>query len=260
MKLAVSGKGGVGKTTLTAALALLLARRGREVLAVDADPDANLAACLGMDGEKQRQIVPISRQRALIEERTGAKVREYGQIFRLNPDVSDIADNFATSHNGVALLVLGAVKRGGGGCACPENVLIRALVADLVLYRDQVLIMDMEAGVEHLGRATVRGVDTMVVVVEPGQKSVDSAYRVMSLAGDIGLTNIRLVANKVTGPDDETFVRQAFPDNELLGVIPYSEEIRLGDRQGRSVLDGMSRELVERFDEILRNLEPTTQE
>jgi CO dehydrogenase maturation factor len=255
MKVAVSGKGGVGKSTLTGALALLHARRGSRVLAVDADPDANLAACLGMDAERQREIVPISRQLALIEERTGAKVREYGQIFRLNPEVSDIADSYATLHDGVALLVLGAVERGGSGCACPENVLIRALVADLVLYRDEALFMDMEAGVEHLGRATARGVDTMLLVVEPGQRSIASARRVIAMAGEIGLEDARLVANKVTGPEDEAFIRGEFPDHELLGVIPYAEEIRRSDRDGRSVLDGLSAEVLQCFEGVLSELQ-----
>jgi len=167
MKVAVSGKGGVGKSTLAAALALLLAQRGWKVLALDADPDANLAATLGIPEEKRLQIIPVSRQADLIEQRTGAKIKQYGQIFKLNPEVSDIADSYAVQHAGVSLLVLGAIERGGSGCACPENVLIRALVADLLLYKNEALVMDMEAGIEHLGRATAQGVDAMLVVVEP---------------------------------------------------------------------------------------------
>jgi len=251
MKLAISGKGGVGKSTLAAALALLMARRNGRVLAVDADPDANLASALGMSEEMQKGIVPISRRIDLIEERTGAKVKEYGQIFKLNPDVSDIADNFAIRHNGVALLVLGAVRRGGSGCACPENVLIRALVTDLILNKDETLIMDMEAGIEHLGRATAKGVDTMLIVVEPGQRSIDSARRVMGMAGDIGLTNIAVVANKITGPEDEKFIKDGLKDRDILGFIPYSEDLRRADREGHSVLDKLSDKLVNRFERIL---------
>jgi CO dehydrogenase maturation factor len=141
LKLAVAGKGGVGKSTIAAALALLLARRGRRVLAVDADPDANLASALGVPAEKQRDIVPLSRHRALIEDRTGARGGQYGQIFKMNPEVSDIASDYAHLHDGVAILVLGAIETGGSGCACPEGVLIRALVTDLVLYRDEALVM-----------------------------------------------------------------------------------------------------------------------
>ena len=255
MKIAISGKGGVGKTTLAAALSLLMARNGRKILAVDADPDANLAAALGISEEKQRTIIPISRQVALIEERIGAKVKQYGQIFKLNPEVSDIADKFATSHNSVALLVLGAIEGGGTGCACPESTLIRALVTDLVLYKDDALIMDMEAGIEHLGRGTARGVDAMIIVLEPGQRSIDSAHRVVRMAGEIGLKNIELVANKIYGQEDEKFIRDAFPDYELLGIIPYSEQFRQSDRNGKSVLDNLSSELLMNFENILNKLE-----
>ena len=254
MKIAISGKGGVGKSTLAAALALLMARRGMKVLALDADPDANLAAALGISEKDKLKIIPISRQTALIEERTGAKVKQYGQMFKLNPEVSDIAENYAFMHQGIALLVLGAVEQGGTGCACPENVLIRALVTDLVLYKDEALIMDMEAGVEHLGRATAKGVDTMLVVVEPGQRSIDCAERIIRMCGEIGLRNIKLAANKVDGPADEQFIRNALPGFDLLGMIPYSEEIRRNDRNELSVLDGMSEELVSTFEGILKKL------
>ncbi|MCP4749680.1 MAG: AAA family ATPase [Proteobacteria bacterium] len=254
MKLAISGKGGVGKSTIAAVLALLISRHGRRVLAVDADPDANLAAALGIPEQKRERIVPLSQQVALIEERTGAKVKQYGQIFKLNPDVSDIADKFATPHENVSLLVLGAVEQGGSGCACPENILIRALITDLVLYKEEALIMDMEAGIEHLGRATAKGVETILIAVEPGRRSVDCARRIIRMSEEIGIRNIRLLANKVTGTDDEEFVRNAFPDSSLLGVIPYSEDIRLADRDGRSPLDGMNSALTERFENILNQL------
>jgi CO dehydrogenase maturation factor len=254
MKLAVSGKGGVGKSTLAAALALLMARRGWKVLALDADPDANLAATLGIPEEKRKQIIPISRQVDLIEERTGAKVKQYGQIFKLNPEVSDIAGNFAMNHEGVSLLVLGAVERGGSGCACPENVLIRALVTDLLLYNNEALVMDMEAGIEHLGRATAQGVDTMVVVVEPGLQSIECARRIENLSREIGLKNTQFVANKVNGDLDEEFIRNAFPKRPLLGRIPFCETIRRNDWNGRSVLDGLDENSIGVFEGILDKL------
>ncbi len=255
MKIAVSGKGGVGKSTISAALSLLLAEKGRKVLAVDADPDANLAAALGFSAKEQSLIVPISKQVELIEERTGAKVNQYGQIFTLNPEVSDIADRYATIHDGVALLVLGAVKRGGGGCACPENVLIRALVADLILNKDDVLVMDMEAGLEHLGRATTSGVDTMIVVVEPGFRSLEGAKRIVEMANQIRLSDIKFVANKVDGPEDEAFIRESLPGQEILEFIPFSDSLRRVDRPGKSVLSEISDEIRVKFTHLLDALD-----
>jgi CO dehydrogenase maturation factor len=251
MKLAISGKGGVGKTTLAAALTLLLAERGHKVLAVDADPDPNLAAALGISAAASQAIIPIAQQKALIEERTGAKVKQYGQMFKLNPQVADIAEQYAYSYRGVALLVLGAIEAGGSGCACPESVLLKALVQDLVLFKNEALIMDMEAGIEHLGRATARGVDQMLVVVEPGQRSLDSARRIVQLSREIGLKQIRLVGNRIAAPADETLIQQAFPELELLSFIPYSDELRLTDRDGCSVLDGINPAVRNCFEEIL---------
>jgi CO dehydrogenase maturation factor len=255
MKLAITGKGGVGKSTTAAALALLLAKRNRRVLAVDADPDANLAACLGISPEKQKQIVPIAARRALVEERTGAKARQYGQIFKINPDVSDIANDYAVAHNGVALLVLGAIEGGATGCACPENVLLKSLVAELVLRRDDTLILDMEAGLEHLGRATAQGVDTMLVVVEPGQRSIDSALRIREMAAQIGIPRVVAVANKVMSADDEQFVRCSLDDWNIVGAIPYSEDLRNTDRPGRSVLDGATPVIGAVFAQVLEAFE-----
>ncbi len=254
MKLAISGKGGVGKSTLTAAIAMLMAQGGTKVLALDADPAANLAASLGVPEVVQKAIVPISQQIALIEERMGAKVKQYGQMFKINPEVSDVADKYATRYNGVNLLVLGAVKQGGGGCACPESTFIRALVTDLVLLKDDALIMDMEAGVEHLGRATTSGVDRMIIVVEPGQRSLDCAERIKTMATEIGIKRLSYVGNKITCDADEQFIRKAIGGADYLGSIPYSEQIRLADRVGKSVLDSVDQSLRDRFESILQKL------
>ena len=255
MKVAISGKGGTGKSTLAAALALLLARQGRSVLAVDADPEGNLAAALGATPETVKKIVPIAQHKALIEERTGAKVKQYGQMFKLNPEVADIAGTYGISIQGVSLIVLGAIEAGGSGCACPESVLIRALVTDLVLHRGEAVIMDMEAGIEHLGRATARGVDTLVVMVEPSLRAMDSAHRVLRLAQEIGLRDIRLVANKIASPADEQMIRAHLPEQMFLGSIPWSEEIRTAEKQGWSVLDHKDRKVLACFESILHHLE-----
>ena len=254
MKLAISGKGGAGKTTLAAGLALLMARNGDRVLAVDADPDPNLASALGIPPDAQKSIVTIARQKALIEQRTGAKVKQYGQIFKLNPDVSDIAERYAYTHEGVALLVLGAVDSGGSGCACPESILLRSLVTDLVLHKDETLVMDMDAGVEHLGRATARGVDMMIVVIEPGQRSIGSALRIRQMAAEAGIRRVSAVANKIRTLDDEQFIREGISGIEIIGTVPYSDGIRAGDRDGISVLDSADEELMRCFERILKEL------
>ncbi len=255
MKLAISGKGGVGKSTLAAMFALKLAKQGNQVLAVDADPDANLASALGIGLEAQKAIVPIAKLKALIEERTGAKVKQYGQMFKLNPEVSDVAEKHAFSHRGVALLVLGAVETGGSGCACPESVLLRSLVTDLVLRKDQSLILDMEAGIEHLGRATAKGVDTMIVVVEPGQRSIDCALRVREMSEKIGIGSVKAIANKVVSDDDDAFIRQSLEGIDLLGSIPFSPALLAADRDGKSVLDVPDQKVMDLFDRLLEKLE-----
>lgn len=237
MKIAVTGKGGVGKSTLSAVFAHFAAREGRRVLAIDADPDANLAAALGMPRDARLRLVPLSERRALIEERTGAKVKQYGQIFKLNPEVSDIAEKESAQFRGIHLLVLGAVEKGGSGCACPESVMLRALLQDVVLYRGDFVVIDFEAGLEHLGRATAQGVDLMLVVVEPGARAVETAESVKRMAAEIGVERVAVVGNKVTGPEDEAFLREAFPDGELLGWLPYSETVRRSDRDGVALVD-----------------------
>ena len=254
MKIAVTGKGGVGKSTIAAALSILIAENGGRVVALDADPDANLASSLGITHEEQKKITTISEQIDLIEERTGAKVGQYGQVFKLNPEVSDVTDKYAYDHRGVSLLVLGAVKSGGGGCACPENTFIRALVTDLILFKDETLIMDMEAGIEHLGRATSQGVDVMLVVVEPGQRSIDCANNIYRMASEIGVQKVLIVANKVTSEEDEEFIRSALPDKEIITFLPYTKSLKNADRDGFCVYDCLDEETLRKYDEIVRRI------
>ena len=252
MKIAVSGKGGVGKSTLAAAIALMLAKRGQKVLALDADPDANLAAALGIP--RSVEIRPVSAEIKLIEERTGAKAGEYGKVFKLNPDVSDVAEKFGIWHRGVGLVTLGASNRGGGGCACPENTFLKSLVMDLVLYKDELLVMDMEAGIEHLGRGTAMGVDAMLVVVEPGQRSIDCAQSVMKMGGEIGLKKFVVVANKITSKEDEGYIFKSMPNQKIAAFVPYAPNIREADRDGVSVLDVFDENQMKIMENLLENL------
>ena len=232
MKLAVSGKGGVGKTTFSALLARTLSDLGKTVLAIDADPDANLAAALGIaDADK---ITPIAEMKELIYERTGAQPGTIGGFFKLNPKVDDIPDTLSSRLNNIKLMRLGSVKKGGSGCLCPESTLLRALVTHVVLGRDEVVIMDMEAGIEHLGRATAQAVDKLIVVVEPGRRSIDTAEHIKRLAAEIHLKHIAIVGNKIRGPKDEEFLRTNLKDFEFLGFMPYDEQLIEADLTGTS--------------------------
>lgn len=254
MKLAISGKGGVGKSTIAAVFAQLAVADGSRVLAIDADPDANLAAALGMPEAERHKIVPLARHRALIEERTGAKVRQYGQMFKLNPEVSDIADKESARFRGVHLLVLGAIEGGGSGCACPESVMLRALLMDAVLYKKDCVILDMEAGLEHLGRATAQGVDLMLVVVEPGSRAVETAASVRRMAGEIGIGRFAAIGNKVSDDEDEAFLVESLTSDDYLGSLPFSETIRRADRDGLPLMDIMEEELLFRFQGLWRKV------
>jgi CO dehydrogenase maturation factor len=229
MKIAVSGKGGVGKTTLALLLARYFHGRGKGVILVDADPDGNLAAGLGVD---TASVVPISDMKELIAERTGTGPGTAAGFFKLNPRVDDLPETAAVEKDGIRLMVMGTVRRGGGGCVCPESALVKALLQHLVLERDEVVIMDMEAGIEHLGRGTARSVDILIVVVEPGSRSVETANRVRKLAADIGISKIGVVGNKVRDARDEAFLRGAMPDFEFLGFIPYSDAVIHADMGG----------------------------
>jgi len=229
MKIAVSGKGGVGKTTFAALIARALAQRGMKVLAVDADPDANLGQALGFPD--YQKLVPVSEMKDLIAERTEAKdsASGMGTFFKLNPTVHDLPDKLSLEHEGVRLMVMGTVKKGGAGCICPASTMLKTLMSHLVLTRNEAIILDMEAGLEHLGRATARGVDFLIIVVEPGRRSIDTAHHIKRLAQDIGINNILVVGSKTRSPEDRNFLRQTLPDFQFLGFIDYDPAIIQAD-------------------------------
>jgi CO dehydrogenase maturation factor len=235
MKLAVSGKGGVGKTTFAALLIRSLNREGRRVLAIDADPDANLAAALGIaDAE---EITPIADMKDLVFERTGAQPGSIGGYFSLNPKVDDLPEALSAKLENIKLMRLGGVSKGGAGCICPESSLLKALVRHVVLQRDEVVVMDMEAGIEHLGRATAKAVDRLIVVVEPGRRSIDTAGHIRQLASEIKLNHIAVVGNKIRGPKDEAFLREQLGGFEFLGFLPFDDALIEADLEGKSPFD-----------------------
>jgi CO dehydrogenase maturation factor len=234
MKLAITGKGGVGKTTLAGGLARLYAEEGRQVIAVDADPATNLWAVLGFSLQEAQSLAPLAEMADLIEERTGAKPGTTGGFFRLNPRVDDLPEKIALKKDGIRLMVMGTVRRGGSGCLCAENALIRALIQHLILYRDDVVILDMEAGIEHMGRAVAQGVDALITVVEPGMRSVQTAFALQRLAGDIGVHRVFVVANKVRSPREAEILRQRTEGLTWLGAMPYYAEAVEADLQGES--------------------------
>jgi CO dehydrogenase maturation factor len=231
MKIAISGKGGVGKTTLAAILINYFRDQGKKVLAVDADPDANLALALGISDPET--ITPLSQMKEMIAERTDSTPGSMGGFFKMNPKVDDIPEKYARQVDGIKLIVMGGVKKGGSGCVCPESVLLRTMVTHMVLLRDEVVVMDMEAGIEHLGRATAQGVDRLIIVVEPGRRSVETAMHVKELADDLGLKKVAIVGNKIRGPADEEFLKGNLPDFPILGFIPFDEKIIEADLKGR---------------------------
>ena len=259
MKIAISGKGGVGKTTLAALLAQVYADAGRNVLAVDADPSPCLAGALGFPSELRAQLSPIAEMEDLIYERTGAKPGTTGGFFTLNPRVDDIPERFSVTHRGVRLLEMGSVDFGGSGCICPESAMLKTLFTHLLFRKDDILILDMYAGVEHLGRATVDFVDAMLIVVEPTRRSLGTAAQIKALANDIGLKRLWLVGNKVRNAAEAVFLETETPGIPILGTLPADLAVQEADRLGiavyyhvpaqREAVEEMARDLQQQIEE-----------
>lgn len=237
MKVAISGKGGVGKTTLAGVMARILASQGYKVLSIDADPDSNLASAIGIEPAKLKEIQPLAQMKEMIEERTGAKRGAYGSFFKMNPKVDDIPDKFSVAKDGIKLLVLGTIPQGGGGCFCGENVLLKSLLSHLFVERDEYVVVDMEAGLEHLGRGTTAYMDALIVVVEPGRRSFQTARQVKSLADDLGVKKVYVVGNKVVTESDIAMIKEHLAGLPFLGHMSHNEKILEADKLGVSPYD-----------------------
>lgn len=254
MKIAISGKGGTGKTTLAACLARYYAHKNYKVIAVDADPDANLASALGIDYKTALKITPLIEMKELIEERTGARPGGYGALFKLNPRVDDIPQKFGVDIDGVRLLVAGTIKAGGSGCYCPENVLLKSLFRHLIIRSQEIVILDMEAGIEHLGRGTCENMDALIIVVEPGLRSIQTAWTVRKMSHDLGIKTLFVVMNKLRTGDEEKLIKENLGDFVILGKLPYSEKVRESDLSSSSPCDA-DREFRESIEKIASGLD-----
>ena len=240
LKIAIGGKGGVGKTTVTSVIAraITLLAFDKKVIAIDADPVANLAAGLGIDESKP--IVPVSELSSLIAQRTGAKPGTMGGFFSLNPKVDDLPDKLSIEKDKIKLLVMGTVQKGGSGCICPESTMLKALMNHLILARNEIVIMDMEAGIEHLGRATSGSMDALIIVVNPGKRSQIAADKIKKLGMDIGIKNIMVIGNKIKTKEDKNLIENNMKNFDILGFIPEFDEIINADKKGVRPLDDIN--------------------
>lgn len=254
MKIAITGKGGAGKTTFTSLLAHHYAAKGRPVLAIDADPSPCLGEALGIDGESLQNLTPISQMKDLIAERTGTSPDRYSTYFKINPRVDDIPENYSLFHKGIRLLMLGAVEQGGSGCICPSSTLLKNLITHILFKREDVVLLDLYAGVEHLGRSTADSVDAMVAVVEPTLRSIKTARQIKKLAEDIGIHQLYMVGNKVNGTKDEAFIEENAREFTILGYLPISASVMTADRTGAD-LYSLDSEMARIIQEIVEKLE-----
>ncbi|MDH4240897.1 MAG: AAA family ATPase [Phycisphaerae bacterium] len=250
-KIAIGGKGGVGKTTVCAVWAQLFAQDGFDVLAIDADPNTTLAFAFGIHGEHNPE--PLINMKQLIAERTGTDREAIGAYFKLNPKVSDLPQKHWVEVNGVKLLVLGAITQAGGGCACPEGTFLKALLTHTILQRQEIVLVDLAAGVEFMGRASVQSVDAFVVVVEPGGRSIETANNVAKMARELGIKNVAAIANKITENTQTDVIQSLLKDVALLGSIPYSRSVQEADLEFKPVFSACP-ELVEELKDAKNKL------
>lgn len=221
LKIAVSGKGGVGKTTVAAGLIKIIVDQGYKVFAVDADPDVSLGTLLGFPAATINDLKPIVEMRDLIAEKVGGS----GSLFTLNPEVDDLVQDFTLQKDKLLFLKMGAIKQGGSACYCRENSVLNALIAKLLVREQEYVILDMGAGIEHLTRGTAEGVDTMIIVTEPSRVSVNTARVVKKLALEIGIKEVKFIGNKIRTIKEEKFLADELTGEDILGFLPFSDQV-----------------------------------
>jgi len=252
VKIAIGGKGGVGKTTVCAVWAQLFTESGYDVLAIDADPNTNLALAFGIASEQNPE--PLINMKQLIAERTGTGKDAIGAYFKLNPNVKDLPEKYWLETNGLKLLVLGAITHAGAGCACPEGVFLKALLRHTILQRQEMVLVDMAAGVEFMGRASVQGIDALVLVVEPGGRSIETANNMGKMAKELGIGFVGAIANKIMKPTQMDTIQSQLNDIVLLGSIPYSPSLQEADLRRASAYEADS-EVTEHLKRAKNTLE-----
>jgi len=226
MKIAFCGKGGVGKSLIAGLLCKAFLEDGYEVLAIDADPNPHLARLLGIKGE----VIPIAEMKELLEERA----QKYGPFYNLNPRIEDIPEKFMIQKNGLKLMVLGAIREAGKGCACPEQRVMRKLLTYLILRANEVVIVDMEAGVEHFGRASIVPMDIILVITRAYRGSVETTKRILELAEQLKMKNVFIIGNAIKSEKEKEILKEEFGER-LLGMLPYDEELELLEMEGKDL-------------------------